>query len=978
MADSSSEEGGELQVEIVSSGDEAEATALQVAPQTASPSVPAEISTTTADGLEASLAKTAPVASQVAILGDSSEGDSHDEHLAEEDSDEEVAYVPSTLQGRSSIRSPQKSAATKAVVSAEAASSAAVSPVTSKATEMAAGKTSAAKEPAKMAPAEHPVTSLAEGSVAAPTESAPSAPSAISAATPTNASAEGILAEIPAGRIGEDSREPHPGQAQQKVAVTHDTLITPAEIAAHTQGGGESASDPTVIAHASGMKTTNSTPAAATRLEQSATIAAAPNITAESAQQLSKEKEQQPSKETAPKQDLHVLESLLDPPSRHAPEIDITLDNELLALQSHFIDDHSASVPHEGRAVEAAAKSSSGIFQRQEDSNHHPTGWAAPTPQSSKEIWQCIHCRKDNTSSSDVCAECLRPRNETPSDSSISPERMRPVVQETQDPAEAANPAGANNQPTKSGLLDMMETAVASVERDNAKAEAVSEVKQEPANKLESLMEMSVAHHEKSSIPGKDDQNNTNIRARTKERVPVDALSKEVPEVAGLEDGTSGTFAAEGKPSTQAQRQAGRIVGKDDPFENAIKKSIPSGGSSGANDADSKSMQPKPGGLSGMRKAYDVRPGANAPSSSAFSAWDGGAPEVTPDDDAKNAQKSGKADGVPVLLEGDDDDSDDSEVEAEWAEIGRISEEAAKAARERIGVAQPQDDILSKPISYKEVHQWLLQLEIDHEAMRSMREDIVDDTVCGCMGRRRAMSEVPGLDRKLFPDKDLVLFLKITEFDFNVPAHHRMLRTIFSKLARAKVCPTVGRHWEVLGFQGGDPRTDLNRSGGLLNIVQMFYFFSHYFDIFKAAYLLAQDVHQNFPLACVSINITKMVVECLLAGRLSKLCNSGNKGVFETTCLVYSGGMFHFYWRWRTQKRSIRDTEVTFKEVRALMEKRPIKLVEGLERAIKEEKAKSDPSRLQFTDLDFTGRSPPTASGKAAVPQRLRNYHSSE
>lgn len=36
----------------------------------------------------------------------------------------------------------------------------------------------------------------------------------------------------------------------------------------------------------------------------------------------------------------------------------------------------------------------------------------------------------------------------------------------------------------------------------------------------------------------------------------------------------------------------------------------------------------------------------------------------------------------------------------------------------------------------------------------------------------------------------------------------------------SQVCPSIGRHWEVLGFQGGDPRTDLNRSGGLLNVLQ--------------------------------------------------------------------------------------------------------------------------------------------------------------
>merc|ERR1719277_1444820 len=116
---------------------------------------------------------------------------------------------------------------------------------------------------------------------------------------------------------------------------------------------------------------------------------------------------------------------------------------------------------------------------------------------------------------------------------------------------------------------------------------------------------------------------------------------------------------------------------------------------------------------------------------------------------------------------------------------------------------------------------------------------------------------------------------------------------------------------------------------------------------------------QNFPLACVSINITRMVVENLLAGRLSSLCNSSERGVFDTTCKVFAGGLFYFYSRWRSFKRTIRDTELTFNEVRALMEKRPSRLLDELAKGIGDQKAKSDPGRFEFTDLDFGGRAPP-------------------
>ena len=35
------------------------------------------------------------------------------------------------------------------------------------------------------------------------------------------------------------------------------------------------------------------------------------------------------------------------------------------------------------------------------------------------------------------------------------------------------------------------------------------------------------------------------------------------------------------------------------------------------------------------------------------------------------------------------------------------------------------------------------------------------------------------------------------------------------------VVPSTGKHWERIGFQGMDPRTDLNRSMKMLSILQV-------------------------------------------------------------------------------------------------------------------------------------------------------------
>jgi len=177
-----------------------------------------------------------------------------------------------------------------------------------------------------------------------------------------------------------------------------------------------------------------------------------------------------------------------------------------------------------------------------------------------------------------------------------------------------------------------------------------------------------------------------------------------------------------------------------------------------------------------------------------------------------------------------------------------------------------------------------------------------------------------------------------------------MLRTIYTSLTRNAVCGRTGMHWEVIGFQNTDPCMDLNRSGGVLNVVHMFFSHSFYPDLFKSIHLLSQDAYQQFPLACTSINITQLVLESFLEGRLTAIWNQASASAFEIVCQFYCACLYNFYDLWRRKKHTIEDFDYTKKW---LQQQPPEVLMKSFQDGIQELKDKSDPTKYEFTDLQF-------------------------
>jgi len=381
------------------------------------------------------------------------------------------------------------------------------------------------------------------------------------------------------------------------------------------------------------------------------------------------------------------------------------------------------------------------------------------------------------------------------------------------------------------------------------------------------------------------------------------------------------------------------------------------------------------GSLTGLRKAYDVK-GSGAALLAEASSSHG---------------RVQKAFGKAPEETAEEEPGDEQGLEGEWDDVAARTQKMAAEALSTRGTVPAKEDVSFQNIAYGEVHSWILGLQIDREVLKPYEEEDDDDAGgCGCLSRgSKKRGDVRGLDKRSIWEKDIVLFLKLTDFDFANVTHFRMLRTIYVKLTRSKSCPWIGSHWEVIGFQGGDPRMDLNRSCGLLNVVHMFYFYAHNFDLLKQAWLLSQDQEHHFPLFCISVKLTQMVVHALLRGRLSALCNKasregqksgkGDGGLFDTTCRVHTAALFYYYWRWRHQKRTIEDTAETYKEVEELLMRKPAKLLDHFAKCQEEDKQRQDPGKLQFTGLDLgtaghRDKSPATA--KSSIPKRLRNYTS--
>lgn len=173
-----------------------------------------------------------------------------------------------------------------------------------------------------------------------------------------------------------------------------------------------------------------------------------------------------------------------------------------------------------------------------------------------------------------------------------------------------------------------------------------------------------------------------------------------------------------------------------------------------------------------------------------------------------------------------------------------------------------------------------------------------------------------GIGRDLAREKELLLCLTRVHYDPHDNGMHRsIIQSVWRKLTGSEQdCEDVGEHWTVIGFQGTNPATDLNRFGGILNVIHMLYLCCTFPTLSIAMYEASLKAASDFPFACASIKYTKLAMDVFRLGRLSRRCNEEGM-VMEVVAHFYAACFWLHCRLWVAQGRTIVDFDRTFKEV---------------------------------------------------------------
>ncbi|KAF4705900.1 ELMO CED-12 domain containing, partial [Perkinsus olseni] len=249
----------------------------------------------------------------------------------------------------------------------------------------------------------------------------------------------------------------------------------------------------------------------------------------------------------------------------------------------------------------------------------------------------------------------------------------------------------------------------------------------------------------------------------------------------------------------------------------------------------------------------------------------------------------------------------------------------------------------------------------------------------------------PGIAKDLAEERDLLLCLTRAHYNpSDLEMHRRVIQTLWRKLTGSHYdCEALGEHWTVIGFQGTNPATDLNRFGGVLNLIHMLYLCDTAPMLSLAMYEASLRTGADFPFACASIKYTKLAMDIFRSGALSRRCNEGGT-VMKVVAHFYAACFWLHCRLWVSHGRTIVDFDRTFKEVEKAATTAPAKLLkefdshkgdDTLEEEMTRNSWNDEEEEIEFADI---GAERPTEVHRGRfgsfmkawkIPRRLRRYY---
>ena len=281
------------------------------------------------------------------------------------------------------------------------------------------------------------------------------------------------------------------------------------------------------------------------------------------------------------------------------------------------------------------------------------------------------------------------------------------------------------------------------------------------------------------------------------------------------------------------------------------------------------------------------------------------------------------------LVRGESIASTTSELEKtkeEWERVPNIELLASGNATSTL-VRSLKNKLSQKPITFNELLIHFQNANLSHQ-LTMIKPESHTSGISKMFGSRR-------IRKKLRRERDLIFAIALCKFDDHNTHHSQALATIYRRLTGVITsCPRFGEHWEDVGFQGSDPSDDL-RGVGILALVQLVWFLETP-DTQPAAlemYRYSREGPNHMPFSVVAINVTKICLQALREGCLSRECNRRDQ-VFAIVNEFYAAVMITFYHNCKKNRPGPMELGVRLQEVAAFSKRYANHLLMELQRYI--------------------------------------------